>query len=137
MNIEKCIKSILMISFSLLLVFYLGGCAATKKEMLAGGAKQLKTQDLKALFAEKRTAKVYNAKKNKWYTFVYTPDGSLSILRRDKVYSRVYYIKHSKVCIKRRASSQKKVCSYWLKTDDSTYYVYGGDGSLSEKQLFQ
>ncbi len=133
----KCIKGILLTFFSLLLVVYLGGCAASKKEMLASGAKQMGTKDLRAFFAEERTAKVYNAKKNKWYTFVYQPDGNLSILRKTKVYPRVYYIKHGKVCIKRRATSHKKECSYWLKTDDSTYYVYGIDGTLSEKQNFQ
>jgi len=137
MTTGKCIKSILMASFLLLLVFYLGGCAASKKEMLASGAKQMKTKDLKTFFTKERTAKVYNAKKNKWYTFVYLPDGSLSRIRHTRVYPRYYYVKHNKVCIKRRATSHKKVCSYWLKIDDSTYYVYGRDGSLSEKQHFQ
>jgi hypothetical protein len=126
-----------MTSFSLLLLFYLSGCAAKKQEMLDSGVKQLTTEELKSLFSEKRIAKVYVAKKTRWYTYTYLPDGSISIVRKGKTRLRVYTIDNDQLCLKRKPTSRKKICSSWLKIDNETYYTYGNDGSLIDKQTFQ
>ncbi len=137
MKTKKCIHSILMASSLLLLLFHLSGCAARKQEMLDSGVKQLTTKELKSLFSEKKIAKVYVAKKQRWYTYTYLPDGSISILRKGKTRPRVYIIDNDQLCLKRRLASHKKTCSSWLKIDNETYYTYGRNDSLIDKQTFQ
>jgi hypothetical protein len=137
MKTKQCIKSILMTSFSILLLFYLSGCAVKKQEMLDSGVKQLTTEELIAFFSEKKTAKVYVARKNRWYTYTYLPDGSISIQRKAKTRQRVYTIDNDNLCVKSKPTSRKKICSSWLKIDNETYYTYGSDGSFFDKQTFQ
>lgn len=137
MKTKKFIKNILMTSFSLLLLFYLSGCTATKQEMLDFGMNQLTTKELKLLFSEKRIAKVYDTKNNRWYTYTYLPDGSISITRKTKNRQRVYTIDNDQFCLKRRPTSRKEICSSWFKIDTDTYYTYGSDGSLIDKQTLE
>ncbi len=137
MPTKKCIKSILITSFSFLLLFYLSGCAATKQNMLDSGMKQLTTKELKSLFSEKKIAKVYNTKKNRWYHYTYLPDGSISIAGKTKNRLRVYNIKNDQFCLKRKPTSRKNICTSWFKIDADTYNTYEKDGSLLDKQTFQ
>jgi hypothetical protein len=137
MKTKKCINSILITTFSFLLLFCLSGCAATKQEMLDSGMKQLTTKELKALFSEKRVVKVYNTKKNRWYAYTYLPDGSISIAGKTKNRLRVYTIDNDRFCLKRKPTSREKICTSWLKIDTDTYYTYESDGSLLDKQTFQ
>lgn len=137
MKTKKCLKSILITSFSLLFLFYLSGCAAKKQEMLDSGVKQLSTEELRSLFSEKRIAKNYVVKKTRWYTFTYFPDGSITVDRKGRTRHRVYSIDNDRLCLKSKPTSRKKKCSSWLKIDDETYYTYGKDGSLIDQQTFQ
>ena len=137
MKTKKCLKSILMSSFSLLLLFYLSGCAAKKQDKLDSGVKQMTTKELKSFFSEKRTAKNYVVKKTRWYTYTYFPDGTIKIDRKGRTRHRVYSINNDRLCLKSKPTSRKKTCSYWLKIDNETYYTYGKDGSLIDEQTFQ
>ncbi|MCP4339978.1 MAG: hypothetical protein GY799_14070 [Desulfobulbaceae bacterium] len=137
MKTKICLKCILMTLSSLLLLFYLSGCAAKKQDMLDSGVKQLSSEELKSLFSEKRIAKNYVAKKTRWYTFTYFPDGSITIDRKGRTRNRAYTIDNDRLCLKSKPTSRKKKCSSWLKIDNETYYTYGKDGSLIDQQTFQ
>lgn len=137
MKTKKCIKTILLTSFSLFLLLYLSGCASTKQGMLDAGMKQMTTEELTSLFSDKKTTKVYNEKKQKWYTVTYLPDGSVSAVRKGKTRTSIYYIKNDKFCAKKRFKSRKKKCSSWFEIDDKTYQTYERDGSLGTTVTFQ
>jgi len=137
MKIKKCIKQIIITSFSLCILLYLSGCAKTKQDMLNAGNKQLTTQELTSLLSETKTAKVFKAKKRKWYTVTYLADGSISTERKGRIRTSIYNIENNQFCSKRRITSRKEVCSSWFKVDEQTYNAYKKDGSLIEEITFQ
>lgn len=137
MKIKKYIKHIIITSFFLCILLYLGGCAKTKQHMLDAGNKQLTTQELTSLLSERKTAKVFNTKKSRWYTLTYLADGSVSAVRKGRTRTSIYKIEDNQFCSKRRTSSRKEVCSSWFKIDEQTYNAYTKDGSLVEEITFQ
>jgi hypothetical protein len=133
MKIKNCFKTIVITSFSLLILLYLGGCAKTKQEMLDAGMKSMTTQELQTLFSQKRIGKAHNIKKDRWATVTYLPDGSISAIAsgNGKTYPGTYTIENNEFCSKMDFRNGKILCSSWIKIDDVTYNLYAPqDGSL-------
>ena len=142
MRTKKCIKRIAIISFSLLILLYLGGCAKTKQEMLATGMKPMTIEEFQSFLAEKRVAKYHVIKKDQRSTVTYLPDGSVNVVTKGgKVFTGTYSLVKSDendvFCSKMSHRNYKEVCSSWIKIDDNTYNVYGTDGSLIGDLTFQ
>lgn len=142
MRTRKCIKRIVMISFSLLILMYLSGCAKTKEEMLGAGMKPMTTEELQSLLAEKKVAKYHVIKNNRWVTVTYLPDGSVNVVTKGgEVFTGTYsFVKSDEndvFCSKMSHRNYSELCSSWIKIDDQTYNVYGKDGSLVGELTFQ
>lgn len=142
MTTARRLKTMVMIAFSFLLLLYLSGCAGSKQSMLDSGQKPMTSGELKSLFAKEETAKVHVlGLKNRWYTYIYRPDGTLTIqrkLKREvKTRNRVFSVANDQVCVKSKPTSRKEVCSAWFKVAPDTYQTYAKDGTILEKQIFQ
>jgi hypothetical protein len=140
MTTARRFKTMVMIAFSLLLLLYFSGCAGTKQTMLDAGLKPMTSQELKSQFATERTAKVHVlGAKDRWYTYIYRPDGTLTIQRKlkreTKTRYRFFSIANDQVCVKKKLTSKNEECSAWFKVAPDTYQTYAKDGTILDKQI--
>ena len=137
MTTKKCIKRIVMTSFSLLIMLCLSGCANTKPKMLDASMDSMTSQDFKSLFAEKRTAKWYDPKRMKGATMTYLPDKSVTAVSNGKDYPGTYSIENGKICSKMDHRKGQIRCATWVKVDANKYDVYGKSGSYIGNITFE